>query len=156
MKLFAAVLVAWLGVSAMAQAPPSVDHLSHAEMLEKAQQLLAKANAGTGSASVKVAEYPNHYTMVALREKNGGAEIHEQFADIFLVLKGEATLTTGGIVINPETTKPGETVGASLTGGTVTGLKEGDFIHIPAGVPHQITLPKGGEFYYFVIKVKEK
>jgi len=29
-------------------------------------------------------------------------------------------------------------------------------VHIPASVPHQILVPDGGTFVYFVIKVKEK
>jgi mannose-6-phosphate isomerase-like protein (cupin superfamily) len=143
-----------LGVP-MAFAQASVDHLTQGEMLQKAQQLEAKA-AATGSASTKLAEYPNHYTMIAMREKDGGAEVHQNYADIFFVVKGKATLLTGGTVVDSRTTAPGETAGSAVKGGKETPLGEGDMVHIPAGTPHQLLVPEHGEFVYFVIKVKEQ
>jgi mannose-6-phosphate isomerase-like protein (cupin superfamily) len=133
---------------------PTVDHFSKDDLLHRAGILKALADAGTGSASTKLDEYPNHYTMIALREKDGGAEIHEEFADIFVILKGQATLMTGGTVVDAKTVKPGEITGAKLTGGSATELSEGDVVHIPARLPHQMLLSKGGELVY-VIKVKE-
>jgi len=132
-----------------------VDHLTKEQIREKAQALEAQARTQDGSASTKLSEYPNHYTMVALRHKNGGAEIHEYFADFFIVVEGHATLLTGGSIPDSKTTAPGEIKGASVQGGVPEELKEGDVVHIPAGVPHQLLLPEGGSFVYFVIKVKE-
>jgi quercetin dioxygenase-like cupin family protein len=40
--------------------------------------------------------------------------------------------------------------------GVETKLNQGDIVHIPATVPHQLLLREGGTFLYFVIKVKEK
>jgi mannose-6-phosphate isomerase-like protein (cupin superfamily) len=131
-----------------------VDHLTTAEILQKAQQLEQKA-AESGSASVKLDEYPNHYTMVALREKSGGAEVHENYADFLFIVRGKATLLTGGTVVDAKTTSPGEIKGSSVRDGTSTALSEGDVVHIPANVPHQMVLPDHGELIYFVIKVKE-
>ena len=150
-----ALAVTQVAQQGLAQAPV-VDHFTQQELLERALALKQTASAGNGSASTKLTDYPNHFTMIALRNKNGGAEVHEQFADIFGVLRGRATLITGGTVLEPKTSKPGEIQGTSLKDGSSLVLKKGDFVHIPAGVPHQLTLPKGGEFVYFVIKVKEK
>jgi mannose-6-phosphate isomerase-like protein (cupin superfamily) len=109
-----------------------------------------------GSASVKLNEYPNHFTMIALRKKSGGAEIHQDYADFFYVLRGKATLVTGGTVVDQKTVSPGEIKGSSVRDGTATALQKGDIVHIPATVPHQLLLPARGEFVYFVIKVKEQ
>jgi mannose-6-phosphate isomerase-like protein (cupin superfamily) len=133
----------------------SVDHLTQSQMLEKAQQLDQQASQ-TGSASAKLDQYPNHFTMIAMRKKDGGAEIHQQYADFFFVLRGKANLVTGGTVVDAKTASPGEIKGASVKDGTTTALGEGDMVHIPAGVPHQLLLPDHGEFVYFVIKVKEQ
>ena len=35
-------------------------------------------------------------------------------------------------------------------------VRAGEVLVIPASVPHQLLLPKGGTFLYFVIKVKER
>jgi quercetin dioxygenase-like cupin family protein len=51
---------------------------------------------------------------------------------------------------------PGEHRGSAVQGGTQTILNKGDVVHIPAGVSHQLLIPAGSTFVYFVIKVKEK
>ncbi len=149
-------------ISAAALAPKTlpaqaaeIDHISPAQILEKAKSLEETASASGGSAAITLSKYPRHYTMISLRQKDGGAEIHRNFADFFCVIRGEATLTSGGTIVEPKEVKPGEIKGSSITGGTQVLLHEGDFVHIPANVPHQLLLPKGGEFIYFVIKVEE-
>lgn len=133
----------------------AIDHLTQAQLRQMAPALEARARAQGGSASVKLATYPNHLTMVALRVKSGGAEVHAHYADIFYVVRGHATLVTNGKVLDPENKGEGETIGAGLEGGSRQPLNPGDFVHIPAGVPHQLLLLKGGVFEYYVIKVKE-
>ncbi len=134
----------------------TVDHLSQSQLLEKGKALGPTASASGGSASAKLSEYPNHYTMVALRKQTGGAEIHEKYADFFYVLQGQATLTTGGSLVNSKETSPGEFRGTAVKDGSQLSPREGDFVHVPANVPHQLLLADGSEFVYFVIKVAEK
>jgi mannose-6-phosphate isomerase-like protein (cupin superfamily) len=134
----------------------TVDHLTQSQLIDKAQELTTMAQGPEGAASSKLNEYPNHFTMIALRSKNGGAEIHERFADFFFVVRGSAKLLTGGAVQEGKTVNPGEIRGKSVLNGLETTLNPGDIVHIPATVPHQLLLPEGGTFLYFVIKVKEK
>src|SRR6202047_844711 len=133
----------------------TVDHLTQSQLIEKAQELNAKAQNPEGAAS-KLNEYPNSLTMIALRRKNGGAEIHENYADFFFVVQGSAKLLTGGTVPDGKSLSLGEIRGKSVVNGVETTLNQGDIVHIPATVPHQLLLPEGGTFLYFVIKVKEK
>jgi mannose-6-phosphate isomerase-like protein (cupin superfamily) len=134
----------------------TVDHLTQSQLIEKAQELNAKAQGPEGAASTKLNEYPNSFTMIALRGKNGGAEIHENYADFLFVVRGSANLLTGDAVQDGKTLTPGEIRGKSVLNGIETPLNQGDIVHIPATVPHQLLLPQGGTFLYFVIKVKEK
>jgi mannose-6-phosphate isomerase-like protein (cupin superfamily) len=131
-----------------------VDHLTQSQLIEKAQGLNEKAQ-GPDGASSKLNEYPNHFTMIALRHKDGRAEVHENYADVFFVVQGSAKLLSGGTVQDSQTVSPGEIRGKSVLNGVETKLNQGDIVHIPATVPHQL-LPEGGTFLYFVIKVKEK
>jgi mannose-6-phosphate isomerase-like protein (cupin superfamily) len=94
--------------------------------------------------------------MIALRHKDGGAEVHENYADFFFLVQGNATLLTGGTIENPKTVSPGEIRGTSVQNGTRTALSQGDVVHIPANTPHQMLVPKGSTLIYFVVKVKEK
>ena len=133
----------------------TVDHFTQDQLMQQAQLLEQKASE-SGTAAVKLTEYPNHFTMISLRKKDGAAEVHLRYADFFFVLQGKATLVTGGTVVGPRTDSPGETRGASISGGTRISLEKGDIIHIPANVPHQVLLPEHSEFVYFVIKVQEQ
>lgn len=128
----------------------AVDIYSAAD-LKAAEGKLAQK--GTPFASKDLARYGNHYTMLAHREATGSSEVHEHEADIFIVESGTATIVTGGKVVNPQTQKPGEIRGSSITGGERHALATGDIIHIPAGTPHQLLIEKGKPFTYFVVKV---
>ncbi len=130
------------------------DHWSGADLLARAKHLQELA-AGKGSASETLEEYPHHHTMLAFRNRTGGAEVHQNFADVFFIVDGHTTLVTGGEVLDPKTTGPGETLGASVRGGSKQALNPGDVVHIPAGMPHQMILEDGATVTYFVVKVEE-
>lgn len=140
-------------LATVANAAPA-DHYSPAKLEDAAKALIAKA-AGNGSASVTLQQYPNHFTMLSYRSKDGGAEVHTQIADIFYVLRGKATLLTEGTVDNSSEERPGEFRGTAITGGKSQVLLPGDVVHIPAGTPHQLLVAKGDEVLYFVVKVQE-
>jgi mannose-6-phosphate isomerase-like protein (cupin superfamily) len=157
MRIGIAIMAMATCVPPMAAAQTLVaDRITQSQLVEQAQQLSAKAQGPSGTASAKLNEYPNHYTMIALRHKDGGAEIHENFADFFLVVQGHATLLTGGSVEDGKEVSPGEVRGTFVRNGTSMTLNPGDVVHIPATVPHQMLVPDGSTFIYFVIKVKEK
>src|SRR5947208_9258028 len=65
-------------------------------------------------ASDTLAKFGNHSVMVAHREGNGQAELHETQADVFFVQSGEATLVVGGTVVDPKNSAPHEILGASI------------------------------------------
>jgi hypothetical protein len=92
-------------------------------------------------------KFGNHATLVAHRQADGEAEVHDTQES------GAATLVLGGNVVDGKTTAPGETRAPSIKGGKKHSIGAGDIVHIPAKVPHQLLLPTGKEFTYFVIKV---
>jgi mannose-6-phosphate isomerase-like protein (cupin superfamily) len=104
-------------------------------------------------ASERLATFGNHLAMIAHREADGEAELHETQADIFVVQGGAATLVVGGEMVDGKTTAPGEVRGPSIKGGERKSLGPGDVVHIPAKVAHQLLIPAGQEFTYFVVKV---
>jgi len=106
-------------------------------------------------ASKQLEKFGNHYTMLAHREGDGSAELHEKDADIFFVESGTATLLVGGEMVGAKTTAPGEVRGTSVKNGVEHKLGPGDIVHIAAKTPHQMLLDGGKGFTYFVIKVAE-
>jgi mannose-6-phosphate isomerase-like protein (cupin superfamily) len=145
-------LVTALGPLALAQEPtPDVYTPSDLSVME--QKLELKAVKGLATETIK--KYSSDYTILAFRSQSGQAELHDKFADFYMVIAGEATLISGGKIVNGAATAPGEMRGDSIQDGKETTIKKGDIVHIPANIPHQITLAKGATIQYFVIKVQE-
>ena len=108
------------------------------------------------SASESLADYGHYRTMVAHREGSGGAELHEKWADLFVVEEGSAMLVVGGEIEGGKAVSPGEIRGTSISGGTRHALAKGDVVSIPANTPHQLLLDAGAKFTYFVVKVESR
>jgi mannose-6-phosphate isomerase-like protein (cupin superfamily) len=132
-----------------------VDHWTPPLLLERAAYLRKLAKHGDGSASETLKEYPQHFAMLSFRSRSGEVEVHDRFADLFVVLAGAATLVTGGTVTGARIVAPGETRGESIAGGTSKNLRPGDVAHIPAGTPHQIILKGDETITSLVMKVQE-
>jgi len=132
-----------------------VDHWAPAILLERAAYLRKMAKLGDGSASEVLKEYPQHRAMLSFRSRSGEAEVHEQWADLFVVVAGTATLVTGGVVAHGRTVAPGETRGAAIEGGRAQTLHAAEIAHVPAGVPHQMLLTGENTVTCLVLKVQE-
>ncbi len=132
-----------------------VDHWTPPLLLERAAYLRKMAKHGDGSASETLKEYPQHFAMLSFRSRSGEVEVHEHFADLFVVLSGAATLITGGTVTGARIVALGETRGNSIEGGTAQNLRPGDVAHVPAGTPHQMLLKGEDTITCLVMKVQE-
>jgi mannose-6-phosphate isomerase-like protein (cupin superfamily) len=131
------------------------DHWSGAVLLERAAYLRKLAKNGNGAESETLQEYPRHCAMLLFRSRDGGAEVHENFADVFYVLDGRATLVTCGTVAGAVTIGPGEIRGSSVEGGTRQELRAGDVAHVPAGTPHQMLVAGDNTVTCLVMKIQE-
>ncbi len=69
----------------------------------------------------------------------GPAAVHEHEAELFYVLEGTATAVTGGTLVNERRTNAENLTGSAIAGGTSQRLEKGDFLLVPAGVPHWFT-----------------
>jgi mannose-6-phosphate isomerase-like protein (cupin superfamily) len=124
----------------------------HAQLSGMESKLSQELDAES-SASDVLGTYGNHHVEIAYRKATGNAELHETQNDVFFIVSGEATLITGGTLVDPKLTEPHEYEGASIQGGRSTGLAAGDVVHIPYKVPHQMIVAKGKEIEYFVVKI---
>jgi hypothetical protein len=93
------------------------------------------------------------YSVVtAQNEGPNEAESHVLDTDITYVMGGTATIVTGGTLVAPRTTAPGETRARSIQGGETRSLNKGDLIIIPRGVPHWLKKVQP-PFLRFIVKV---
>lgn len=133
----------------------AADHWTQPVLMERAAYLRQLARAGDGQASETLREYPQHRAMLSFRSRNGEAEVHAEWADLFYVLSGAATLVTGGTVCGARVIAPGETRGDSIEGGTRQELRAGEFVHVPAGTPHQFLVSSEKTVTCLVMKIQE-
>jgi mannose-6-phosphate isomerase-like protein (cupin superfamily) len=141
---------------AVMSSPTAVDHWTPAVLLEHGERLRHVALAGTGTTGETLKRYPRHTTMLSFRSTDGVAELHRNFADIFVVLDGRSVLATGGRIIGGIEIEEGEIRGTKMEGGSLLEIRAGDVAHVPAGVPHQMLVSGDRTFTAMVIKVQEK
>jgi glc operon protein GlcG len=95
----------------------------------------------------------NYMVHTSRREGPGMVEVHTKDTDILYVLKGSATVVTGGSMVDGKPIAADEIRGREITGGESRKLVPGDAMIIPNGVPHwfkQVQAP----FLYYVVKVR--
>jgi mannose-6-phosphate isomerase-like protein (cupin superfamily) len=70
------------------------------------------------------------------RASVGPAAVHEHEAEMFYVIDGTATLTTGGKLVNEKRTNAENLSGTGIEGGSAQKVAKGDFIIVPENTPH--------------------
>lgn len=82
---------------------------------------------------VELGSYDGH---LEYRASVGNAAVHEKEAELFYVIDGSATLTTGGKLVNEKRTDETNLSGSAIQGGTPRKIAKGDWILVPENTPH--------------------
>jgi len=103
------------------------------------------------------AEHRPHNISIVHREGYTQPEIHELKWDLYVILDGSGTLLVGGERTNwirdgrpPEEQRPG------LSGARAFEVTQGDVVHVPARVWHQVVLEPNRAMTYMLINVMEE
>ena len=116
--------------------------------------------------NIRVVDAGGHNIAIGALDRAAGqpqpAAVHYKVSEVYYIMKGGATLVTGGTMVNAKVRPadspqvvhqdgPGET-GTAIEGGTTRDVKEGDVIIIPAGTPHWFS-KIDGSLSYVVVRV---
>ena len=116
--------------------------------------------------NIRVVDAGGHHIGIGALNRTKGqtqnAAVHYKVSEVYHVTKGEATLVTGGTMVNAKPRPadsmqvlredgPGAT-GTAIEGGTSRQVKEGDVVVIPAGTPHWFS-KIDGSITYIVIRI---
>lgn len=134
--------LALAGAKALTAAPAPASPVTYLDK-DKVAAAFAK-----GQPLLEVDGYKVH---ASRREKPGLVEVHEHETDVVYVLEGTATLVTGGTLVEPKLTAPGEIRAPRVVGGETRTLVKGDVVVIPQGQPHWFK-EASNPFLYFVVK----
>ena len=150
--LFAAALFA---PSAFAQTPLRNTPLDGFKYLSAKDVEALTNKPGAGAKTAFPVDHENYNVEYAQRtDKGNEPEVHMHNTHYIQVLSGEATLVYGGKVTNAKEIGPGQVRGDGISGGTSMTVRAGDFLQIPAGLPHLFDVAPGGKFRYVVFNAR--
>ena len=100
-------------------------------------------------------DHESYYVEYVKRLDHGNAvEMHPHWVDQVAITGGEGVLTYGGSIENPNAGVGGEVHGGNQVGAKTQALKAGDFVLIPAGMPHTFNAAPGKTLTYAVFKAR--
>jgi quercetin dioxygenase-like cupin family protein len=141
---------------ALAQSTPHSQKPEEFQYLPEKDVMALTDKPGPGPKTAYLGDHENSYVEYATRSDAGNeAEVHAHWTHYINVLSGEATLTYGGTVVDPRETGPGQVRGSAIAGGKVMTVHAGDFVQIPAGLPHMFVAPRGTKFRYVVFNTRQ-
>ncbi len=137
--------LAVLAAPALAQAPAAPEMktftssaevqalIAHARQVHKAEPTLIQP----------ILSLAPYRASLEYRTATGPAAVHEKEAELFYVIEGSGTLTTGGKLKDEKRTNPTNLSGSGIDGGQSRAVSKGDFLIVPEGSPHQYSDIKG-------------
>jgi mannose-6-phosphate isomerase-like protein (cupin superfamily) len=144
-------LAIFLGLSAAS----AQDHWSAADLDTLTRELTGEAAENNSAVRDRIIDHGSYFAAMVYREPGPGfSESHSDWADVYFVSSGTATLITGGTIPNGRETAPGELRGSEISGGVRRTITRGDVVHIPAGMPHHVIVEPGNEIAYFILKIE--
>src|SRR5580698_874045 len=133
------LLITLIGAAAamLAQQPPAKTFTSAADvaaMIQKARNERKPDQANFLQPLLQAAPYTVNLEY-RVKAVDGTAAVHEMEAEVFYVVEGSATLTTGGTLRNEKRTNPTNLSGGGIDGGTTRRIAKGDFFLVPENTP---------------------
>jgi mannose-6-phosphate isomerase-like protein (cupin superfamily) len=134
-----------VAVAAWAQqpAPPTKTFSSAADVAA----LLAKAKSehkdGQPTVIENILRLAPYSANLEYRTAVGPAAVHEKEAEMFYVLEGSATLTTGGKLKDEKRTNAENLSGTGIEGGNAQAVAKGDVVIVPENTPHWFSAING-------------
>jgi mannose-6-phosphate isomerase-like protein (cupin superfamily) len=147
-----AILIVSLAFSALVNAQ---DFYTAAELEEMGDDLSSRVGANNAAILNNIFNEGGYFGAMVHREPGPGfSETHAEWADIYYVTAGSASIITGGSITDAREDSPGEIRGTGISGGTGHRIGAGDIVHIPAGVPHYVVVGEGEAITYFILKAQ--
>lgn len=146
-----------LAVPAVAQTPmhaatpDGFKFMSHQD-IDKA---VSKPEPGRVYGATFMNDHENYYVEFVKRLDHGNmVELHPHWIDQITIVSGEGWVAYGGTIANANAAPNGEVRGGTQVGAQTRKLEPGDFVLIPAGLPHTFTAVPGKTLSYVVYKAR--
>src|SRR5712692_1427538 len=94
--------------------------------------------------------------VLANRREAGPVEYHDHTNHVFIMVEGEATLITGGTMVDAKRTAPDQMRAPAIEGGVTHHLTKGDVITIPAKTPHWFKEVPTKTVAYYAVNIESE
>src|SRR6476659_5623517 len=102
-----------------------------------------------------LAKHPTYLIYITTRDKSGQSEVHQNWNDNIFIQDGETSFVVGGAATDAKEREPGELRGSAISGGKTVVLHAGDYLFVPAGVPHQMIVEPGHRATFLDFKTRK-
>jgi len=154
--LIALAALSLLPAAAAAQVTPHSEPPETFKFLGAKDVAALTGQPGPGPKTANLGDHENYYVEFATRSDSGNkAEVYAHWSHYITILSGEALLRYGGTVTNPTEPAPGQIRGSGITGGNTLTLHAGDYVQIPAGMPHMLNPAQGTRLHYVVFNTRQ-
>jgi mannose-6-phosphate isomerase-like protein (cupin superfamily) len=148
MRKIIAIIVAFGFVTVAAYSQePAASAIKTFSSASDVAALLAKAQSERKDnqplVSERILQLAPYNANLEYRAAVGPAAVHEREAELFYVIDGSATLTTGGKLVNEKRTNAENLTGTAIDGGASRPVAKGDFIIVPENTPHWFSAING-------------
>jgi mannose-6-phosphate isomerase-like protein (cupin superfamily) len=132
-----AFAAAFLAVQAFSQGPADMKAMSSsadiAAMIAKAKR---ERKADQPTYTQPILKFAPYTASLEYRAAIGPAAVHETEAEMFYVIEGSGTLTTGRKLANEKRTNAQNLTGTGIEGGSSQKVAKGDFFVVAENTPH--------------------
>jgi len=133
------IATAVLTAATVAQQPGATQSVKVYSSSSDVAAMIAKAKAGRKEnqpiVTDRILQLAPYSANLEYRASVGPAAVHEKEAEMFYVIDGSATLTTGG-KLTAETRNGDNLQGTGIEGGMSRTISKGDFVIVPENTPH--------------------
>jgi mannose-6-phosphate isomerase-like protein (cupin superfamily) len=140
MRAFAISLVLTIGAAtagwSQRPAPPTKTYSSAADVAALIVKAKADHKEGQPITVERILQLAPYGANLEYRTAVGPAAVHEKEAELFYVIDGSATLTTGGKLTDEKRTNAENLTGTGIEGGKSQAVAKGDFVIVPENTPH--------------------
>ena len=117
--------------------------------------LVSKPDPGRVYGATFVNDHETYFVEFVKRLDHGNMpELHPHWIDQITIVSGEGILTYGGAIAGGDTAASGEVRGGTMNGSSTKKLGPGDFVLVPAGLPHKFDAAPGKTLTYVVYKAR--
>jgi mannose-6-phosphate isomerase-like protein (cupin superfamily) len=145
-KLWTAVgALALIGVgAAKAQAVDEPRFASAADVAAVIASAKADAKPGAANTMKSIFALAPYNAALEFHQGVGQAAVHENQAELIIVVEGTGTEVLGGQLVDPKRANAHNLTATAIQGGVSHPFAKGDMWFVPEGAPHQLNADAGG------------